>query len=232
MKQKIVSVFVILASVAFTTQLSAYDYEFSIIEPGDIDQVLRIGSDATGTPPALQGLWWMDGNPLPDEVVSFAGAEFSEIVQNGEVVGHHVVINTTDEGVWSWHHSLPGYMLYFNLRMSRAQHIMDFNLDYSYADLTLGSARGFNLGDIVGGEGGDSSATLVKVNENEYRRDTVFFGGDVRSYRLRRIVDGDGNRLPAYQDYVDDLHARGVDKLFLPFCTIGDGQQLPTPCFD
>lgn len=35
------------------------------------------GSDLTGTPRELQGIWWMDGTPLADETVSFANVDFT-----------------------------------------------------------------------------------------------------------------------------------------------------------
>lgn len=36
------------------------------------------GSDLTGTPRELQGIWWMDGNPLADETISFAAVDFTQ----------------------------------------------------------------------------------------------------------------------------------------------------------
>ena len=38
----------------------------------------KAGSALTGTPPELQGIWWMDGNPISDETVSFATVDFSQ----------------------------------------------------------------------------------------------------------------------------------------------------------
>lgn len=48
---------------------------FSRLSVGDFQVA---GSDLTGTPRALQGIWWMDGNPLSDETVSFANVDFSQ----------------------------------------------------------------------------------------------------------------------------------------------------------
>ncbi len=43
----------------------------------DIGKYQIAGSDKTGTPRSLQGIWWMDGNPISDETVSFAKVDFT-----------------------------------------------------------------------------------------------------------------------------------------------------------
>jgi hypothetical protein len=43
----------------------------------DIGKYQIAGSDKTGTPKALQGIWWMDGNPVGDETLSFAEVDFT-----------------------------------------------------------------------------------------------------------------------------------------------------------
>jgi hypothetical protein len=60
----------------------------------DIGKYQIAGSNLTGTPRDLQGIWWMDGNPLPDETVSFATVDFTESRPLYPVFG----INT-----FSWH---------------------------------------------------------------------------------------------------------------------------------
>ncbi len=48
-----------------------------IIAKEDIDGCLGHKNNAPGFPDSLQGVWWMNGNPLPDDVLSFANAKFS-----------------------------------------------------------------------------------------------------------------------------------------------------------
>ncbi|RZA23949.1 MAG: hypothetical protein EOP10_11335 [Proteobacteria bacterium] len=43
---------------------------------------------------------------------------------------------------------------------------------------------------------------LNYVDGNEYSRDSVLLGRP-HTYRFRRIVDGQGNRLPAYDEFVE-----------------------------
>ncbi|MCG8417587.1 MAG: hypothetical protein MJE77_06535 [Proteobacteria bacterium] len=207
----------------------ASDYELCVVEHKDIDQALRIGSDATHTPDSLQGLWWMDGNPLPDEVVSFAGAEFIELMEDGVLVGYRAIIKIYGEGVWSWHHSREGYLLYGAARATRAEFHIEFNPDFTFGQvmIDIGSAYHSSRFDLP-----PSDATLVKVNDDEYRRDTMLFGKTLESYRFRRIVDGDGNRLDAYQDFVAAIDERGPAEALLPFSRLDDDGELPSVCID
>ena len=45
-----------------------------------------------------------------------------------------------------------------------------------------------------------------------------------------RIVDGDGNRLPAYDDFLDALQRLGVTNARLPVCEGNVNGTLPTSC--
>ncbi|MBM4251830.1 MAG: hypothetical protein FJ146_07645 [Deltaproteobacteria bacterium] len=44
----------------------------------EVGSFQKAGSNLTGTPSELQGIWWMDGNPLSDETVSFATVDFGQ----------------------------------------------------------------------------------------------------------------------------------------------------------
>jgi hypothetical protein len=44
----------------------------------EIGKYQRPGTAETGTPEPLRGIWWMDGNPLGDETISFADLDFSQ----------------------------------------------------------------------------------------------------------------------------------------------------------
>ena len=70
---------------------------------------------------------------------------------------------------------------------------------------------------------------LNKVAEDEYARDSIILG-QVSTYRFRRIVDGEGRRLPAYEDYVASILERGPINALIPICRKGDGDTLPTRC--
>jgi hypothetical protein len=49
-------------------------FELIEIRSEQVDQEMIIAGESSGIPEVLQGLWWMDGNPLPDEVISLGGS--------------------------------------------------------------------------------------------------------------------------------------------------------------
>ena len=210
--------FFVLALFFSTEALSAGRYHLQSVPHKDIDKYLVIASDATSTPENIQGLWWMDGNPLADEVLSFAGMSWSAIEERGEVVGF-------DEGVWAWHDSLAGRLLYNLVLKAKLTYHVVFNADFTAAQITpvfkpIGLLPGFELPPsfLV-------DFALNAVNENEYSRDSILFGAP-HTYRFRRIVDGQGVRLPAFDEFVKKAE---VPNALIPVCNQA-GQQLPTAC--
>ncbi len=211
-----------LASSAFAKS----PYELVSVPHSEIDSHLVIGSDATGTPANLQGLWWMNGNPLPDEVVSFAGMSWTDIVEDGEVVGHRGFVPVYDEGVWSWHDSVYGRGLYDLVLQNKLTYEVVFNADYTEAQVTP-RAKLFGLVPQVT----LPPSMLVDfdmrlVDENEFARDSVIFG-QPSSYRFRRIVDGQGKRLPAFQEFLAAVEAPNA---LLPVCKDPASTSLPSTC--
>ena len=66
---------------------------------------------------------------------------------------------------------------------------------------------------------------MTKVGENEYKRESIVLG-QKSEYRFRRIVDGNGQRLPAYEEFVEKAE---VPNALLPVCRL-QGDTLPTAC--
>ncbi|RZA23948.1 MAG: hypothetical protein EOP10_11330 [Proteobacteria bacterium] len=54
----------LLGLLVSTQSFAANAYEFLSVPHSDVDQYLTIGSDETQTPESIQGLWWLNGNPL------------------------------------------------------------------------------------------------------------------------------------------------------------------------
>lgn len=60
----------------------------------------------TELPPDLHGIYHMRGNPLPDSLVSFAGAVFKPS-------SNSFWLRVYDDRSWTWHGNLAGWILYF-----------------------------------------------------------------------------------------------------------------------
>ncbi len=220
--------------VAFSSMSMAaeqYPYTLASVPYRDIDQHLVIGSDATETPKALQGLWWMDGNPQADEVMSFANAKFKDIVVAGQVVGHEASLVVYDEGIWAWHDSDEGDRQARKAYKWRLVYHLVFNADYTQGKIEpiLDPPEGFRFGILIP-KNPLANFTMDLVNEDEYVRDTKLLG-KTNQYRFRRIVDGQGNRLPTYESFVQTVEADGVPNALLPLCNVeAEERTLPSAC--
>jgi hypothetical protein len=211
----------LLSSTAFAGQ-----YEFVSVPHAEVDQHLTIGSDANGTPKNLQGLWWMNGNPLADEVISFASTQWEEIVEDGEVVGYRGTLPVYDEGIWSWHDSKAGRILYSLVLGHRLTYVAEFNKDFTYGVIEprikpLGVLPAVTIPASMLVE-----FTMTQVNENEFSRDSILLG-QPSQYRFRRIVDAEGNRLPDFDEFVEKAE---VSNALLPICKNNTSETLPSSC--
>jgi hypothetical protein len=222
-------------SFAFSTLALAaeeqYPYTLASVPYRDIDQHLVIGSDETGTPAPLQGLWWMDGNPQADEVMSFANATFKAIEIGGKVVGHEATLVVYDEGIWAWHDSEEGERQARKAYKWRLVYNLVFNADFTQGKIEpiLDPPEGFRFGIRIP-RNPLANFTMDQVNEDEYVRDTKLLGKS-NHYRFRRIVDGQGNRLPTYDTFVKAVEAEGVPNSLLPLCSLEtESRVLPTAC--
>jgi len=129
----------------------------------------------------LQGVWWMDGNPLTAEhLVSFASAEgkkpFPSIVP---------VYNNMQRR-WTWTDGIIGrFVMAYYAFDATAESPLTFNFTNS------SSASIIPVGGVFNGNFG-----FHKINDNEWDRPDA-------NYILRRIVDGDGSEGPFWQKFVD-----------------------------
>ncbi|MBC7658268.1 MAG: hypothetical protein H7249_01015 [Chitinophagaceae bacterium] len=213
-------------SLVLSTSAFAKPYELRSVPNDQVDTHMAIGSDATNTPPNLQGLWWMDGNPLADEVVSFASTSWSDTVENGQIVAHTAVIPVYDQGIWAWHDSKPGRALYNAVYDFHLVYQLTFNLDYTFGQVipVIKPIPFLPSVDIKSSVFVDF--TMTQVNDNEFRRDSIL-AGKHSSYRFRRIVDANGVRLPAFDEY---LQKAEVKNILLPYCKTDKSGELPTAC--
>ncbi|SME96530.1 hypothetical protein [Pseudobacteriovorax antillogorgiicola] len=220
----------LLISMFLSSHVLAFSsYDLMSVSHEEIDQYLIAGSDDTGTPRNLQGLWWMDGNPLADEVVSFSSARIEAIEEAGNVIGYKAYIPVYDEGIWSWHDSFSGRSLYRAVEKNQLVYQGIFNTDFSYGDVTPIIKPFGVFPEVEIPQSMLLNFSMSQVSDNEWSRDSVIFGQE-SSYRFRQIVDGEGNRLPAWDDYLISIEARDVGNALLPVCTRDNGPVLPTSC--
>jgi hypothetical protein len=180
------------AAAAPTTALLADHYRLVAFDSADADRVLIVGDGSTGIPPALQGLWWMDGNPLADKIVSFGASPWDDETHQTNIVVY-------GEGIWSWHGDLEGSALYASVRASELVYELTYDADVTFAEIVptvkVGLGRVRVPPSLV-------RFTATRISDDLWLRHSYLNGRLVHTYAFRRIVRGDGTREPAYDDYV------------------------------
>ena len=149
----------------------------------NIAEEMRIGTGETGLPESLQGLWWMDGVPYPEVVLSFGGSIWD--ADSRTLIG-----NPLEEGVMAFNDDLLGSLYYGLYGATQASMVVQFNEDITSADISLNVRV---LGMTIPLPQWFMSFTMFLVEDGLWDRDTsVIFFVPVGSYKFRRIVTADG----------------------------------------
>ena len=167
-------------------------YRLVEVPSSSADAFMPIAGPRTGLPASLQGLFWMDGNPLPDKLVSFGASSWDAATRTTR-------IKVYDEGIWSWHGDLAGRALYGFVRAVELTYELQFNEALDFAEITPILH--------VSGKTVRVPSSIVRftarlTGEGVLLRESYLFGRLFNTYHFRRVVTADGQRLPAFDDYV------------------------------
>lgn len=152
----------------------------------EVDAVMPI-ADSEG-PEVMRGLWWMDGNPLPDEVISFHSARWDPSTRC-----IHVAVG---ENTWTWHRNAFGRALFRGVRAADLHYELRFDESLSFVEITPRLRGGMRISSRL------ITLTARRVGEGLWLRHSGLAGRVMHTYALRRIVRADGTREPAFQDYI------------------------------
>ncbi len=167
-------------------------YRLVEVPSNQADQYMPVANDRTGLPASLQGLFWMDGNPLPDKLVSFGSSTW-------DAASRTTRIKVYDEGIWSWHGDAQGRALYAFVRAVELIYELKFDEALTLAEITpiLRIA-----GKTVRVPSAIVRFTARVVGDGVFLRESYLLGKLINTYTFRRVVTADGQRLPAFADYV------------------------------
>jgi hypothetical protein len=165
------------------------------IEKKQLDNIATwmISFKSTGLPSILKGVFFMDGNPLPDTCITFYNQEW-------DAEKLTVSIPVAAPLQWTFHDSIPGLLLLLGAKLSR------FTYKVQFEDETLQNAQVIPLSFGIPIPKWIVNATLSQVenssNGDTWNRKNIWFGGIPRigEYILRRVVDEEGNYTPAFED--------------------------------
>ncbi|MGF2033828.1 MAG: hypothetical protein RMZ43_000615 [Nostoc sp. CmiVER01] len=147
----------------------------------------------TNLPSVLQGVFFMDGNPLPDTCITMYNLEWD--IQNITLV-----LPVFAPLQWTFHKSIAGWILLRSVQLSKATYKIQFE------DETLQEAQIIPV--FFGIPISKSIVTCTmsqdknSLNGDIWHRKNVWFGGLSKfgEYTLRKVVDKDGRYTPAFND--------------------------------
>lgn len=152
----------------------------------------------TDLPAILQGIFFMDGNPLPDDCITFYNLPWDAETRS-------IVIPVAAPLQWTFHNSLLGWLLLQGARISQFTYRVQFKDDsLEWAQITP-----YTFGIRVPRWIVDT--TMFRdpgSNGDLWYRKNVWFGGVPRvgEYILRRVVDAEGRYTPAHQAMLEKVN--------------------------
>jgi hypothetical protein len=150
----------------------------------------------TNLPAILKGVFFLDGNPLPDTCITLYNLEWDS--QN-----FSLLLPVYAPLQWTFHDSIFGWLLLRIIQIAQATYKIEFK------DETLRSA------DIIPVVFGLSIPKWIvnfsmcqmgnSGNGDTWKRTNVWFSGLSRAggYTLRRVVNADGSYTPAFRDMLN-----------------------------
>lgn len=158
-------------------------------------------NQSTNLPNVLKGVFFMDGNPLPDDCITLHNQEWNKEMRS-------LILPVTAPNQWTFHSNLLGWFLLLGAKMSGFRYKIEFEDD------TLQQAQVTPITFGIPVPRWILNATMCQdenaQNGDIWERKNVWFGGlpRVGEYVLRRIVDEHGQYTPAFQDMLEKVDAK------------------------
>ena len=176
--------------------VNPHDYVLLKVPSQGLEAYMTPGSEQQNIPANLQGIWWMDGNPLaPGNVTSFArmvwdGPSNRVLVQ--EYGTNNYTLNADATGLKSFRESANSNLCFE----------VQFNADYTHGQLIqVMKVPVVNRSAKI-----PSSAINYKMDlvaDGDWLRTSWWGPKRLPDYHLRRIVDASGQRVePAYSEFL------------------------------
>jgi len=183
-------------------------------------------SEQPALPEKLQGVFWMSDNLAPELLASFEGATIDEESNTISFLAG-APLN------WTYSTGVIGWLYWFYLRLGYlfgARLFMNFDKDYTSASMKIYTCHQTRCACFFG-----CQWSMEQVDANTWDRGITYCCCPSRtnsfstasSYTLKRIIDGQGNRLPEYDNMIAQVR-EGIkikDKLTKPDMQIMNGKK-------
>jgi hypothetical protein len=147
----------------------------------------------TNLPSILKGVFFMDGNPLPDDCITMYNLEW-------DAENHTLFLPVFGQLQWTFHNTIPGRLLLI------ASWLSQFTYKIQFEDETLKKAQiiPFSFGIPIPTWIVNATMCLDENSPNGdiWQRKNIWLGAipGFGDYTLRRIVDENGNYTSAFND--------------------------------
>lgn len=169
-----------------------------MIETRSLDDIntWMISTQETGLPATLQGVFFMDGNPLPDTCMTMYNVAW-------DAENLSLFIPVSGRLQWNFHRTLPGLLLL------RAAQIARFGYKIKFTDASLQASEIIPYGFGIAVPKWIVDLTMFQIdgstNGDIWKRKNIWLGGIpyIGEYILRRVVNADGSYTPAFPDMLN-----------------------------
>jgi len=193
-----IAIFIVLYILFF----SICSYRHAEVMPAAeaAETMFRRNSNKTpDLPDKFRGVWWFSDNAAPELLMTMDGAEFDAETRS-------IVVKSGAPENWTYSTGLVGWAYWAVLRMSyfwRSKLYLNFNEDYTHADMPL-----YMMWCIPVPMG--MFWDMTQIDDDTWDRGiylycSPFSRWPTGSYTLRRIIDKDGNKLPAFEEMVKSV---------------------------
>lgn len=145
----------------------------------------------TNLPNVLKGVFFMDGNPLPDDCITMYNLEW-------DIHKRTLVLPVSAPLQWTFHNTIFGWLLLRSVQLTR----FSYKIEFADESLQYGQIITLILGLPVPKWIVDTTMQREENSQDTWQRKNRWFGGISRlgEYTLRRVVDENGNYTPAFQE--------------------------------
>jgi hypothetical protein len=165
------------------------------IEKKQLDNIATwmIPITETNLPSPLKGVFFMDGNPLPDDCITMYNLEWDK--QNLSLV-----LPVFAPVQWTFHNSILGWLLLIGAQLARFTYKIQFEDETLQRSQIIAFTFGLQIPKWI------LDFTMIQdensKNGDLWQRKNVFFGviPGIGDYILRKVVDEEGKYTPAFKD--------------------------------
>lgn len=165
------------------------------IENRQLDNIATwmIPIQQTNLPTVLKGVFFLDGNPLPDDCITMYNLEW-------DTQQLSLMLPVFAPLQWTFHRSILGWLLLSSVQLTQLKYQLQFEDETLLRSQVIPWVLGVRIPEWI------IDATLCRAensdNGDTWYRKNSWFGGisNVGEYTLRRIVDEDGRYTPAFNE--------------------------------